>query len=54
MALAAQIIAFVAILLLLFRLFRSSRYQSEDLLVPKGPQGWPLVGNLPDVPSTHS
>lgn len=54
MTLATLFLALAALSLIYACFFRSTRKLPNHAVVPDGPNGWPVVGNLPDIPATHS
>ena len=43
-----------AIVIITYAWLRSTNKLPTDSSLPPGPKGWPLLGNLPDIPPVHS
>lgn len=54
MAFATFVLALAALFLLCVSFFRSNRKLPNHTVIPDGPKGWPVLGNLPEIPTTHS
>lgn len=54
MVLAASAAALALIIFLFFQFTRYDRRLPDNLSSLHGPRGWPILGNLPEIPTTHS